>query len=61
MMVPLILLLLAGLAVGGYFLFEDLTSGNGGGSGSSQPERLEPYEIAAANDYDPPPGDGVTV
>jgi eukaryotic-like serine/threonine-protein kinase len=58
MMVPLALLVLAGLAVGGYFLFEDLNLGSGGGGTDSQPERLEPLEIAGATDHDPYGGDG---
>jgi eukaryotic-like serine/threonine-protein kinase len=53
MLVPLVLLVVAGLALSGYFLFEDLTSGSGGGSIGGQPERLEPLEIAGATDFDP--------
>jgi hypothetical protein len=50
-LVPLVLVVLAGLALGGYFLYENLAAGGGGG----QPDtaRREPYEIVAADDYDP--------
>jgi hypothetical protein len=58
MLVPLALLVMAGAALGGYFLFEDLTApGGGGGAGEEDLPNLRPVEIAAADDYDPL-GDG---
>jgi eukaryotic-like serine/threonine-protein kinase len=58
MLVPLVLLVVAGFALGGYFLFEDLGPGSGGPGIESEPERLEPLEIAGATDFDPYGGDG---
>ncbi len=58
MLVPLLLLLLAGLAVLGFFVFTDLLDDGGrrgGGGGSAE---AEPVEIASGRDFDPLGGDG---
>ena len=58
MLVPLVLLVVAGFALGGYFLFEDL-GGQGSGVGVSEEDlpTVQPVEVRAVDDYDPL-GDG---
>jgi hypothetical protein len=58
-LVPLILLLVAALAVGGFFLFGDVlpVGGNGGGPAD---EGVRPLQIQTAQDYDPVEGGGDT-
>jgi eukaryotic-like serine/threonine-protein kinase len=58
MLVPLILLLAAGLAVGGFFVFNELVDeSGGGGGGGEQAVDARPVEIASGRDFDPS-GDG---
>jgi putative peptidoglycan lipid II flippase len=58
MLVPLLLLVVAGLAVVGFFVFTELLDdgrGRGGGGGSAA---AEPVEIVSGRDFDPLGGDG---
>jgi eukaryotic-like serine/threonine-protein kinase len=59
-LVPLILLLVAALAVGGFFLFgEVLPAGIGGGNNGDAAGSIRPFEVSGTPTvYDPPPGDG---
>jgi serine/threonine-protein kinase len=50
MLVPLLLAVVAAFAVGGYLLFRGFA---GSPSSAGSGERLQPYEIAGASDYDP--------
>jgi serine/threonine-protein kinase len=54
MLVPLVLLVVAGLALSGYFLFEDLRGAGGGvGAGEEDLPNVQPVEVRAVDDYDP--------
>jgi eukaryotic-like serine/threonine-protein kinase len=54
MLVPLILLLVAGLAVAGFFVFTELVDGGGGaGGGGDQAVDARPVDIVSAHDLDP--------
>jgi eukaryotic-like serine/threonine-protein kinase len=56
MLVPLILLLVAALAVGGFFLFDEVLLGGAGGNGQ-EAGGLQRLRISSAEDHDPL-GDG---
>jgi tRNA A-37 threonylcarbamoyl transferase component Bud32 len=56
--IPLVVLLLAALAVGGVWLLGRLLEEGGGEPGPGEGARPEALEVAAAASYDPPPGDG---
>jgi serine/threonine protein kinase len=53
MLVPLILLLVAALAVGGFFLFDEVLLGGAGGNGQPDGREGQAYRIREGNDYDP--------
>jgi Protein kinase domain len=58
-LIPLVLVVLAGLALGGYFLYENLARGRAG-PGDDGTARREPFEITDVVAFDPPEdgGDG---
>jgi eukaryotic-like serine/threonine-protein kinase len=58
MLVPLILLLVAGLALVGYFVFTELVDEGGRRGGGGGQVESQPIEIASGRDFDPIGGDG---
>jgi serine/threonine-protein kinase len=58
MLVPLTLLLVAGLAVLGFFVFTELDVGGGRRGGGGGQVESQPVEIASGRDFDPIGGDG---
>ncbi|MGH2684208.1 MAG: protein kinase domain-containing protein, partial [Actinomycetota bacterium] len=53
MMVPLVLLIVAGLVVGAYILLEGLPGANGNGPGAEPDRSGEPVELVDASSFDP--------
>lgn len=57
--IPVAVLLVAALAVGGFWvLTQVLDDGVGGANGETEPSRPQPLEASAVRTFDPPPGDG---
>ena len=58
MLVPLVLVLVAGLAVLGFFVFTELIEPGGGGGRGGRNVEARPVDIVSGRDFDPIGGDG---